>query len=116
MHRFKLLVVTKVMCIALCLIVMFGGNHPPSHAQVPTFVQQTVSNEDIGQDHDIAALNKHLETTDALAETQRVTLEVLGNDVAEIKGEERIFGGLITILCGGGLVIQLRRKDSDTRK
>jgi hypothetical protein len=101
----------KLAIITVCLVMMFDGHYPPVHAQSRRIqTVPVITTEDAMQDDRIAALNRHLEATDARVESLRQTMEATGNDVSAVRGEIEAFGLLLTVLSIAALVIQIRRK------
>lgn len=101
----------KLGFITVCLIICFGGQHPPAMAQQQRFVP-VITAEDAVQDRDIAQINKHLESTDARVEKQWDLLTINANELSGMRGEERIIGAVLGVLVSSSLVVQLRRKVS----
>jgi hypothetical protein len=76
-----LLFALKLTILSACLLVVFGGHHPPVQAQSRHVRVQSgpaVTTEDAMQDDRIAAINRHLESTDATVETIRKASELQG--------------------------------------
>lgn len=106
------LTVIKLASMILCCVILFGGHNPPSFAQSRHQGDQYpvvpwLSNEDVGQDHDISALNKHIEATDLALLKQRELLDANTNELSSIRGEERMFGGILAFLTGLGITLQV---------
>jgi hypothetical protein len=103
----------KVAFLSVCLLAVFSGHHPPVQAQTQHVKVQTIpviKTEDALQDRDIAAINKHLEATDAAVETLRKATELQGNVVSAIHGEIEAFGLLLTVLSIAAIVIQIKKQ------
>jgi hypothetical protein len=92
--------------------MLFSGHYPPVQAQrAPAPVQVPVlTYEDAIQDHDIAEVNKHLENTDAKVQKQWDKQNKIENDLSGLQGEERIIGGVLSLLSGGGIILQLKKE------
>jgi hypothetical protein len=102
----------KIAILAICLFTAFGGHYPPAAAQRLTYRVQTVpviTTEDALQDSDIAALNKHLQSTDDVVKAMKVEQDRRGSEMDNWHGEERIIGGIIALLAAGGLVLQIKQ-------
>ncbi len=91
-----------------------SGNHPPANAQlrpagaVPVVPVLTI--EDALQDSDIAAVNKHVDSTDANVARNWVGVQKNAADIAGMQGEERGIGAFLALLSGTGLILQVRSK------
>jgi len=55
-------------------------------------------------------IDRHLQSTDDSVARLWVQQNQLAADVSEMHGEERVAWGVITLLCGGTLVVQVRGK------
>jgi hypothetical protein len=95
----------KIAFVAVCLVFIFGGNHPPVYAQRNTpRVQTVITTEDAMQDDHIEALNKHIENTDA-------QLAVLIKKSDEQENKQSSWSGGITVgftllgLLGTGTIV-----------
>jgi hypothetical protein len=111
MRTYSIGLVLKFVFIAVCFVVCFSGQHPPAQAQ-QQFVP-VITAEDAAQDRDIAAINKHLESTDARVEKQWDLLSTNANELSGMRGEERIIGAVLGLLASSSLVVQLRRRTGD---
>ena len=118
-----LLLTIQTLIVILCLGSMFGGHHPPAHAQALKAEPSTI--EDAMQDRSIAEINQHLESTDSAAQLTKTRqwdqinantksldalagkLDNLQNDFKGHIGEERDIAGLIGFLATSGIVIQI---------
>jgi hypothetical protein len=106
----KLVFLIKFATLAVCLFVAFSGHYPPLAAQI--LPPPVLTYEDAIQDHDIAQVNKHIEATDARVQKQGESLNILANEMAGLQGEERIIGAVLSLLSGGGIILQLRKKSA----
>jgi hypothetical protein len=95
----------KAIILAVCLFTAFGGHYPPMFAQksyrIETF--PILTTEDAMQDDHILAINSSIKALQEQAARQ-------DSDIAFMHGEERIIGGLLSLLTAGGLVLQFRQK------
>lgn len=105
----------KIAFIAICCVVVFGGHHPPSYAQSPQprgerqYVP-VITAEDAVQDADLAALNKHIESTDVNVKEQAQAIVQIQNDISGMRGEERIIGAVLGIIASSSVILQWRRR------
>lgn len=102
----------KLAFLAISMCMMISGHYPPAQAQTQRVFAQFVSPlsaEDVGQDHDIIALNLHIAHTDALVEGNTAALQEYGKQLAGISGEERAFGTLLTFLTIVQLVMSRKK-------
>lgn len=105
--------VLKITFIVICGVIVFGGNHPPSHAQTPQLQSQyipVITAKDAVQDTDIAALNKHLDATDANLKEQWQATVSLQSDLSGMRGEERVIGAILGLVASSSLILQWRRR------
>lgn len=104
--------VLKITFIIICCIVVFGGSHPPSHAQTPQQSQYipVITAKDAVQDTDIANLNKHLDNTDVNVKEQLQAITLVQNNLADMRGEERVIGALLGLVASSSLILQWRRR------
>jgi hypothetical protein len=104
-------IVLKVAFIAVCGFVAFGGNHPPSHAQVlaKQYVP-VITTEDTVQDIKIVELNEHMKSTDQNVKDQGAIIMQMQNDMSGHRGEERVIGAVLGVIASSGLIIQWRRR------
>lgn len=102
----RFIAIMRASVVTLCLSVVFGGRYPPLLAQ------PSLSVEDAVQDTNIRALNEHLSDTDSRVQKQWDATNSLRNDMTAIQTEERVFGSLITLLAGSGLILQVRKKQA----
>jgi hypothetical protein len=103
----------KIAVLCVCVFVMFGGSYPPVQAQHARYQIQTVpviTTEDAVQDNNIAAINKHLQSTDDIETHNVEAIAHLDSTLSYMQGEERVVGGLLALLTGGGLFLQIRRR------
>ena len=87
----------RVLMCAWCFSIVLQGK-PPVHAQGPT-------EHDLGQDRDIAAINRHLEFTDG-------QVNLLARQVDQITGGIEVFCWITGIITAGSIVVQVRSKRS----
>lgn len=100
--RYRLSAACKFLVFAICLFVAVDGR-PPMHAAQPTIT-------DVQQDDHLLRLDDRAdESTRKLAELQAEIRE-LQELSAERTGEERIVGLVVSLLSGGGLILQFRKK------
>jgi hypothetical protein len=95
----------------------FGGNHPPAGAQQTIQVQQipVITNEDVKQDTNIDSINVHLSATDSRIQHDLELSNANSIAIAEMQGEERIFGAILGLLSSGSIILQVagkRKSDS----
>lgn len=106
--------VLKVTFIAICIVVVFGGSHPPSHAQSMQQMQSqyipVITAKDAVQDTDIAALNKHVDNTDASVKELWQASSNLQSDISGMRGEERIIGAILGLVASSSLILQWRKR------
>lgn len=107
--------VLKVLFIGICLLVTFGGHHPPSYAQSTRLTEQrqfvpVVTAEDAVQDTDIAAINDHLKNTDVNVKEQYQLIAQVQSDIAGMRGEERIIGAVLGIIASSSIILQWRKR------
>lgn len=104
----------KVVFITICCVIVFGGNHPPSYAQSQQQMQSqyipVITAKDAVQDTDIAALNKHVESTDTSVKEQWQSISQLQSDISGMRGEERIIGAILGLVASSSLILQWRRR------
>jgi hypothetical protein len=90
--------------LAVCICASLAGKYPPA------FAQSGMTPEDATQDANIAAINKHLESTDANVLRQETALNLNAMQIAELQGEERVFFGVLGVLTSISIVIQVKKK------
>ena len=105
----KVLLVLRLLTLTVCLIIVFGGHHPPSYAQSLQYVP-VITAEDAVQDTNISALNKHLEATDTVAREQWKSISQMQSDLSGMRGEERIIGAVLGIIASSSVILQWRKK------
>lgn len=101
-------------CVALALMV---AGRPPMHAQT----QIPTSLDDV-QSEKIARVNDHLASTDRMVEDNRAQTKALQTEVRDLeaqmnqwKGAEDVWLKIISLLAGGGIVLQIAGKVGGTR-
>jgi hypothetical protein len=102
----------KVVILATCLFTAFGGHYPPASAQRISYRVQTVpviTTEDALQDNNIDAINKHLQSTDDVVKAMKVEQDRRGSEMDNWHGEERIIEGIIGLMVGSGLFLQVKQ-------
>lgn len=55
-------------------------------------------------------MDRHLQNTDGTVDRLMSQVNILSGDISEMHGEERVILGVITMLCGGSLVLQFKGK------
>ncbi|HEX5236142.1 MAG TPA: hypothetical protein VFW25_12525 [Silvibacterium sp.] len=100
----------------VCRLLAFGFSlamvsRPPVAAQERQERGQ-ISSEDAVQDVNIAAIDRHLQATDARAEAEYSRVQLLDSQIAEMQGEQRVAFAVLGVLMGGSIVVQvgIRRK------
>ena len=58
------------------------------------------------------SIEHHLENTDSTVSKLAEQVDGPSKDMSEMHGEERVAWSVITLLCGGSIVVQFRKKDS----
>lgn len=112
-RRFSLALACKTLALLVCAAMAIGGKHPPLRAQQGTLSEPwMISNEDAVQDSTIAAINKHLEHTDNQVDREDTRIQETQSQLSEMQGEERFAFGLLTVLTGGSIAFQLKRRSS----
>jgi len=101
-----------MLALRLAILVISGiaalsGKYPPTAS-----AQSAISAEDATQDANISSLNKHIESTDANVLRQETALNINAMAIAELQGEERVFFGILSILTGASIVIQVKGRKS----
>ena len=95
----------RIIALGICLYVVGSGHYPPLRAQT-----SSLTAEDATQDANIAAINKHMETTDANVLRQETSLSAIALAQAETQAEVRIFSAILIALIGGSITIQIATK------
>ena len=101
--RFGLGLFLRVLAFVFCLCMVFGGHHPPVQAQDRSQRPSPISSEDAVQDTNIAAINKHLESTDGNVKETELRLSSIQDQLSEIHG----WAVAVVFLSGGSIVIHL---------
>jgi hypothetical protein len=105
----------KMAALCLCLVVIFGGKHPPASAQIMTSAVDAVQNEKIEE------ANHHLEVTDSRVTNQwstlnaridSIALQTQANAIAAngTQTELRVWGSVLALLVSSGIILQVRKK------
>lgn len=68
---------------------------------------------DVKQDDRLSRLDDKTDATDAQIATLRDEVRDLEKSSAERTGEERIVALVVSLLSGGGLILQIRKKKED---
>jgi hypothetical protein len=101
----------KLIVLAICMFVAFGGNYPPATAQVAKQgIVPVLTVEDAVQDAHIGEINDHLKATDAEVARNWAVLQKNAEDISGMQGEERGIGGVLGLLSGIQIVLQIRKK------
>lgn len=103
--RLRLAAACKFLVFAICLFIAVDGK-PPMQASVPSIT-------DVQQDDHLARLDDKTALSDREIETLRSEIRDLERSSAERTGEERIVGLVVSLLSGGGLILQLKKKKDD---
>lgn len=97
--RHRVIVFLESIAILVCLWMFATRGHADdSHVRVAVLEQRS------------DALDRHLQSTDDTVSRLAVKVDSLSADMSEMHGEERVAWGVITLLCGGTLLVQIRGK------
>lgn len=103
----------RIAFFAVCLVVMFVG-HPPAFAQHDI---DTIENEKIGRvDDHLRATDRTVEDSKAEMKLLQVQFRSLEAQVNEWKGAEDVWLKIISLLAGGGIVLQFSGKLSKSKE
>ncbi|WP_213805760.1 hypothetical protein [Granulicella sp. dw_53] len=111
--RNHVLFAIRVAILGICAFTAISGRYPPASAQKARFEIQTVpviTTEDARQDDKLDSINKHLQATDDNVKALQVLTAQVASDVAVKEGQISVLLGIVCLLAGGGLVIQIKRK------
>ncbi len=97
---FRVLAACRGLLLLIASSVAVSGR-PPMNAS-------TISIDDVRRDDHLAALDDKASATTEQLVNLRTEVAELERESAERAGEERIVGSLVTLLSGGGLVLQMR--------
>lgn len=97
--RDRVIVFLESITILVCLWMFATRGHADdSHVRVAVLEQRS------------DAQDRHLQNTDDTVGRLAAKVDSLSADMSEMHGEERIAWGVITLLCGGTLAAQVRKK------
>lgn len=92
----------------VCFVAISGHVKPV----ITSAEEEPISVKDAIQDHDIAALNEHMRSTDATVEQHRIQINTNSLAIAEGQGEARASFFILGLLSTVSIVIQVRGKKS----
>jgi len=92
----------KFLVFAICSFIAINGK-PPMHAAQPSIA-------DVRQDDHLARLDDKATASDQQIASIQEQIRELERLQAERSGEERVIGLIVSLLSGGGLVLQFRKK------
>lgn len=108
-----LLFTIRVITFAICGFVAVSGHYPPALAQRARIQIEeipVITTTDAMQNDHIEELNKHLQATDDNVRALQALTAQIASDAAVERGQFRLLIGIIALLSGAGVVIQIKRK------
>lgn len=104
MRFLSLISLLRLGILAICLWAVFSGNYPPAAAQSPR------SSEDTQQDDRLSNLETDQKDLRSNIEKTIDKINEIKNADSENQGLVKGFGFVLTLMVGGSLTLQIRKK------